>query len=89
MMPMFSIYPILAVYGGGSHTTPFDKLPPDQQVSLIGGTLVGVIVFFLIRGRMSNKLADQTRQNLMAGIVIVAFIVSYEICRFIYFTFTR
>jgi hypothetical protein len=43
---MFSIYPILAVYGGGSHTTPFDKLPPDQQVSLICGAFVGAIVFF-------------------------------------------
>jgi hypothetical protein len=84
---MFSIYPILAVYGGGNH--PFDKLPPDQQVSLIGGTLVGVIVFFLIRGRMSKKMAGQTRQNLMAGIIIVAVIVGFEMCRFIYFAFSR
>jgi NhaP-type Na+/H+ or K+/H+ antiporter len=83
---MFSIYPILA-YGTGG--IPFDKEQPDVQVSLIGGALVGVIVFFLIRGRMSKKMADQTRQNLMTVIILGAVAVGYEMCRFIYFAFAR
>ena len=87
LIPMFSIYPILAFGPVGG--IPFDKEPPDVQVSLIGGALVGVIVFFLIRRRMSKKMTDRTRQNLMTVIILVAFTVGYEMCRFLHFTFAR
>jgi NhaP-type Na+/H+ or K+/H+ antiporter len=84
---MFLIYTILAFGPVGG--PPFDKLPRDQQVCLIGGVLVGVIVFYLIRGRMFGKMTDQTRRNLMTVIILAAVTVGYEMCRFIYFTFVR